>query len=103
MAQFNLSIINDTQGNLQVKDFEQVKNELVALIDDEFQTPSVIDNSNYMIAKDQRAKLNKVSKLLTEQKNRHTKESVRDGLKPPKPKLRNLLVSQAIDPICLMT
>jgi len=68
MAQFNLSIINDTQGNLQVKDFEQVKNELVALIDDEFQTPSVIDNSNYMIAKDQRAKLNKVSKLLTEQK-----------------------------------
>jgi small-conductance mechanosensitive channel len=68
MAQFNLSIINDTQGNLQVKDFEQVKNELVALIDDEFQTPSVVDNSNYMIAKDQRAKLNKVSKLLTEQK-----------------------------------
>jgi len=68
MAQFNLAIIKDTSGQLQVKDFETIKGELTTLIETEFQVPNVVDTNNYPMVKEQRAKLNKVAKLINRQK-----------------------------------
>jgi len=68
MAQFELMLVNDEQGKLQVKDFELLKAELIKLVDDEFQLPSEIDNANYIQTKEQRAKLNNIAKLINRQK-----------------------------------
>jgi len=76
MAQLNLAIIKDTSGQLQVKDFETIKGELTTLIETEFQVPNVVDTNNYPMVKEQRAKLNKVAKLLNDQKVDVRKEAL---------------------------
>jgi len=68
MAQFELMLVNDEQGKLQVKDFDLLKTELGKLIETQFQVPTLVDNANYVEAKEQRAKLNKVVKLFDSQK-----------------------------------
>lgn len=67
MAQFEVALINDESGKLQVKDFEQVKGALIEVLNG-LELPSGVDGANYVSVKEQRAKLNKVSKLLNEQK-----------------------------------
>jgi len=76
MAQFNLAIIKDTSGQLQVKDFETIKGELTTLIETEFQVPNAVDTNNYPMVKEQRAKLNKVAKLINRQKINVRKEAL---------------------------
>lgn len=75
MAQFELAIINDDLGKLQVKDFEQVKGALIEVLDG-LELPTIVDNNNYVEAKEKRAKLNKVAKLLDTQKTDMRKKAL---------------------------
>ena len=75
MAQFELAIINDELGKLQVKDFEQVKGALIEVLDG-LELPTLVDNNNYVEAKEKRAKLNKVAKLLDTQKTDMRKKAL---------------------------
>lgn len=75
MEKLLLEVI-ENKGNLEVKDFEQIKETLTTIVEKEYQVPSVIDNTNYVQSKETRAKLNKITKLISDRKTDMRKKAL---------------------------
>jgi hypothetical protein len=75
MEKLLLEVI-ENKGNLEVKDFEQIKETLTTIVAKDYQVPSVIDNTNYVQSKETRAKLNKITKLISDRKTDMRKKAL---------------------------
>jgi len=79
----------ENKGSLEVKDFEQIKETLNTIVEKDYQVPSVIDNTNYVQAKETRAKLNKITKLISDRKTDMRKKAL-DMVKLAETQLKEL-------------